>query len=276
MLRRSINQVALVQSTGNSGNSCNMRASIFMSYTEITFSDKNPIKRWLQHQRLATAVKLCRHLAYQPENICNFGSGNGELCKRLSDRYPNANVTCYEPTPNLLEEARENLHGIENIAFVGNIRSVPCGAFDVVLCLEVFEHLPVEEIKKVLGQISDLLKPGGIIVIGVPVETGIPALYKGLFRMSRRYGAFDAKFRNVSLAFLGRPPGERPLDEITPGFKYHWEHMGFDSRQFEKNLLDYFKLNKLTDGACTFIGSRLMPEAFYVVENANNTIRRSF
>ena len=54
--------------------------------------------------------------------------------------------------------------------------------------------------------------------------------------MSRRYGRFDANIKNVALSFLWHPPRNRPTSEISPGFRYHYEHMGFDFHGYKENL----------------------------------------
>ena len=245
-----------------------------MSYAEITFRDKNPIKRWLQQQRLVSAIKLCSRSLRPPEAICDYGAGNGELCKLLAEHYQNAKLVCYEPTPSLLSEARQNLSAVVDVEFCQDIRSVALGTLDVVFCLEVFEHLPPEETANALQTISDLLKPEGVIIIGVPVEVGVPALYKGIFRMSRRYGAFDANMKNVAMSFLYQPPKDRPASEIAPGFRFHHEHMGFDFRRFKVNLSSYFKLHKVSASPFAALGSWLMPEVYFVAEKANPALKR--
>ena len=240
-----------------------------MSYSEITFKDRNPIKRWLQQQRLVSAVKLYSRSLRLSKTICDFGSGNGELCKLLAENYQNTKLICYEPTPSLLLEAQENLSAIDEIEFCKDIQSVAPGTIDAVFCLEVFEHLPPEETTDALQTMYDLLKPKGIIVIGVPVEIGIPALYKGLFRMSRHYGAFDTKMKNVALSFFGHPPKSRPTSEIAPGYRYHYEHMGFDFRRFKENLNNYFKLRKVSTSPFAMFGTWLMPEVYFVAAKAS-------
>ncbi len=237
-----------------------------MSYAEITFNDKNPVKRWLQRQRLVSAIKLCGRSLYLPEAICDYGAGNGELCKLLAARYQNAKITCYEPMPQLLSEAKENLSATPNVEFCQDIRNVLPDTLDAVLCLEVFEHLPPSETRDALQTISEILKPEGILVIGVPVEIGIPALYKGVFRMFRRYNAYDANIKNVALAFLGRPPKDRPVSEIAPGLEFHHEHMGFHFRDFKQVLGNYFQLLQVSASPFTFPGTWLMPEVYFVVK----------
>lgn len=201
-----------------------------------------------------------------PEAICDFGAGNGELCKLLTENYPNTKLICYEPAPHLLMEARQNLSVVAKVEFCQNINNVTRGAFDVVFCLEVFEHLPPTETVNVLETIFDLLKPGGKIVIGIPVEIGFPAFYKGVFRMLNRYGAFDANLKNIALSTFRHPPKNRPINYIAPGFRYHFEHMGFDYRNFEEIIINYFKLQKKSFSPSAKFGSWLMPEVYFLAE----------
>ena len=239
-----------------------------MSYADITFKDANPIKRWLQRQRLVSAMNLYSSTRITPKAICDFGAGNGELCKMLAARYPRAKLVCYEPTPYLLSEARQNLAAFSEVEFCQNIQNVKAETFDVVFCLEVFEHLPSAETDDALKSIFSVLKDNGMIVIGVPVEVGVPALYKGIFRMFRRYGAFDANIKNVVLSFLWHPPKDRPVSEIAPGFRFHYEHTGFDFRGLKNILTRYFELRTVAASPFSAFGSLLMPEVYFVAEKS--------
>jgi SAM-dependent methyltransferase len=239
-----------------------------MTYSEITFNDKNPVKRWLQRQRLVSALEAVKQLDHSPSTICDFGAGNGELCKLLSKHYPNAHIICYEPTAGLLNEARENLKTISNISFIQDTGSLKNESVDLVFSLEVFEHLPLNETKSALQDIYAVLKSKGQAIIGVPVEIGIPALYKGAFRMARRYGAFDANFRNTFISLMGKPPKNRPTSEITPGFNYHFEHVGFDHRRLFGTLKDYFNKLSITSSPFSLVGAWLMPEVYFTAEKS--------
>ena len=111
-----------------------------------------------------------------------------------------------------------------------------------MFCLEVFEHLPPRPAAEALAKIEHLLKDHGTFFVGVPNELFLPALVKGLFRMTRRYGAFDARFGNVLRATIGRPPKRRPVNEIAPGLPYHFHHLGFDYRKLRALLTGTFDL----------------------------------
>ena len=116
-----------------------------MSYADITFNDKNYIKRWLQKRRLSSAIQLVENLQANTEHLCDFGAGNGELSKLLNANYKHSHIICYEPAPTLYSEAQENLKALD-IDIVSNIKQIN-NTFDVLFCLEVFEHLPKEETK---------------------------------------------------------------------------------------------------------------------------------
>lgn len=242
-----------------------------MSYSEITFRDRNPIKRWLQQQRLISAIKLCSHLPRVHQNILDFGAGNGELLKILYNYYSASEFICYEPTPDLLSEAKRNLNTVSGVKFCENLEYIASESLDMIFCLEVFEHLPPKETTEAFKKIHALLKPGGNVIIGVPVEIGIPALYKGLFRMTRRYGAFDANIKNIGLAFFGYPPKNRPSSEIAPGLRFHFEHMSFNFRRFKQIFRHYFDLQKTSSSPFSVLGPALMPEIYFIGKKANNS-----
>jgi SAM-dependent methyltransferase len=235
-----------------------------VSYSGQTFADSNPVKRWLQRRRLESAISVAGG-ARPPRAICDFGAGNGELCKRLAARHPGARIVCYEPAGALLAEARENLRALGGrIEYRGERDRLGDGEFDVVYCLEVFEHLPAQERAAALATLARILAAGGLAVIGVPVETGLPALYKGLFRMTRRFGAFDATPSHVLRAFLGRPP-ERPVAEIAPGLRFHFDHLGFDHRRFARELRERFVVAGHSTSPFELPGAWIMPEVNFVV-----------
>jgi SAM-dependent methyltransferase len=236
-----------------------------MPYSDITFNDKNPVKRWLQHRRLATASR-CANGRLNPQCVLDFGAGNGELCKLIALQFPTAKIVCYEPTPRLMAEAKENLADLSRVHFCNDITEIADSSVEIIFCLEVFEHLPEAETLDALGQFNRLLKSNGNAIIGVPIEIGIPALYRGIFRMTRRFGAFDASIKNVLLATLCSPPKERPVHEIAPGFATHGPHMGFDYRQLQALLQEQFILQKVTTSPFSIFGLWLNSEVNFLVE----------
>jgi trans-aconitate methyltransferase len=244
------------------------------SYSDLTFSDPNPIKRFLQRSRLTHAMRMARRVP-APRTILDFGAGNGELCKYLRSAFPHARILCYEPAPQLLEEARENLPSTAGIDLLPDLDGVKAASVDLAFSLEVFEHLPPRETADALARIDGLLSPHGRLIIGVPVEVGVPALYKGLFRMIRRYGEFDATVANVFACAIGRPPLARPRTEIAAGLHYHTDHVGFDHRRFHAALRAIFDVEALAATPWPVLGTAFNPEVYYLAARPRTPARRA-
>jgi PPOX class probable F420-dependent enzyme len=214
-------------------------------YSDITVHDRNPVKSYLQRRRLRDALSVLDGLDEGfGGKLLDFGGGSGELTRIIAGRFPRAEAYCYEPAPDFLEEARQNLSGLENVVLVPSLEKLEGMRFRYVFCLEVFEHLPRRETVRAIRAINRLLTREGTAVVGVPNELFLPALFKGLFRMTRRYGAFDARPGNVLRAAVGHPPGKRPVREITAGLPYHFHHTGFDHRKLRRTLSETFEVER--------------------------------
>ena len=243
-----------------------------MAYADITFCDKNSVKRLLQQRRLTDALRLaaCFH---DIDIVLDFGAGNGELSKRLVMLLPQAQIICYEPFPDLMAEAQKNAGGFKQIEFVTDIGTVSKGSVDLLFCLEVFEHLPERETEAAFSAIHLILRESGIAIIGVPVEVHLPALYKGIFRMTQRFGDFDTIPKNILRATLGFPPKHRPIGEITTGWSYHFHHLGFDYRRFRESLRSkQFVILKQSVSPVPILGAWINPEIYFVVQKNNNML----
>ena len=232
-----------------------------MKYEDITFNDSNPIKRFLQRRRLITAIKLSKKQVNSTDNIsiCDFGAGNGELSKYLVENYKNPLITCYEPATEIYREAKQNLLNY-NVRITQKATHLQSNSFDIIFCLEVFEHLPSNVIKDTLNLFKNLLKKDGMLIIGIPIEIGIPAIYKGLFRMKRRYGSFDANLKNIIKSTFMNPPNNRPLININPKLPYHTHHLGFDYRLLIKECLYNFTIIEKFASPFNLFGFCIMPE----------------
>lgn len=148
-----------------------------MRYTGITVGDRNPLKRYLQRRRLRDAVSVLAHLDEDfSGDVLDFGGGSGELSKMLAARFPDARVFCYEPMPEIFEEAARNLAGLGSVTLISDRGELKGLRFGCVFCLEVFEHLPPRQTAKTIRAVDRLLKDGGVFVVGVPNEIFLPAL----------------------------------------------------------------------------------------------------
>src|SRR5918997_1631267 len=139
-----------------------------MRYSEKTTQDRNPLKRFVQRRRLADALSTLRHL--DPGfsgRLLDYGAGGGELTGMLARRFPASNVVCYEPEPDLFEEAKEDLAGLRNVELVSSFEDLKGRRFEYAFCLEVFEHLPPRRYGAFDARPSNVLKAA----LGRPPKT---------------------------------------------------------------------------------------------------------
>ena len=160
--------------------------------------------------------------------MLDFGGGDGTLSVEFMSAYPLANVACYEPSSAMRDQAAAVL---PNLRLYEAAADIPPGAFDLVTCCEVFEHLPEPETAAALDAIAAALRPGGLLVVGVPNEIFLMGLLKGCFRMARRHGEYDATWSTVMPSALGRPPRDRPVTMLDD-LPFIYPHTGFDFRTF--------------------------------------------
>jgi SAM-dependent methyltransferase len=98
-------------------------------------------------------------------SLLDAGCGEGEALDRLSDLLPDR-VAAVDVSPAALEFAAARLPGIE--AAVASLYELPFadGSFDLVLCLEVLEHLADPE-----AALAELARvSAGHVVVSVPHE----------------------------------------------------------------------------------------------------------
>lgn len=214
-----------------------------MQYAGMTLNDPNPFKRFLHRRRLTVEEAAFDRLRADFDGtFLDYGAGDGVLTGRLAKRFPESQFLCYEPVEWIRREAEQRLAGYGNVQIVDNVHAISGRRFDFIVCNEVLEHLPPAETDELLGRIIGFASPETEFLFGVPNEIYLPALIRGTFRFFRRRGAYDARLGNILRATFGRPPKNRPVDEIAEGFAYHFTHMGFDFRRLRETLGQHFEV----------------------------------
>jgi 2-polyprenyl-3-methyl-5-hydroxy-6-metoxy-1,4-benzoquinol methylase len=133
------------------------------------YSHRNPVINWLFWQRLRKVMEyIQRPTPY--ERALDFGCGSGVMLPHLSQISSKVMAMDVDLLP--LERVRNYIPLASNVevndAAQNGISSLPANSFDLIIALDVLEH--VEDLPRTLNQLLALLKQGGQLVVSGPTE----------------------------------------------------------------------------------------------------------
>ncbi len=119
---------------------------------------------------------ICRLIKRNPGRLLDVGFGRGGLEVLLAG---NKNIDIYgiDISSVAVERARKFLRGRFRR---GNVLNIPFrnGFFDIVVALELMEHIPPSITFKVLKELKRVLKKDGLLVISVPLNENLKEMIK--------------------------------------------------------------------------------------------------
>ena len=137
--------------------------------------------------------------------MLEVGFGSGVTFPSLAARYDEVHGIDLTADVQAVTEAWRR-RGIETDLRRGDVLSLPDsdGAYDTVLLISILEHLRPEELRTAFREIRRVLRPGGQVVYGVPVERPLMAL---AFRMlgydiREHHFSTEAQVREAAAAAL--------------------------------------------------------------------------
>jgi SAM-dependent methyltransferase len=147
-----------------------------------SYTHTNPLIRWLFRKRLETALELAR--IQGTDRVLDFGTGSGVLLASLVRMAGHVAATDLEVTParQLIAALGLPVELVGPAEFPAWIAS-HTGQLDVIMALDVLEHLTAEELETVSAPLRALVAPGGRLVVSGPTES---AAYK----LGRRIAGF--------------------------------------------------------------------------------------
>jgi SAM-dependent methyltransferase len=227
---------------------------------------------WSHRRRFETGLRIGRALS--GKRVLDYGCGDGSFLAMLMERADRpAEAVGAELRSDMAEECAERFQGISNLSF----RTIAelAGAehrnqYDAIVCTEVLEH--VIDVEAVLDQFVTLLAPGGMLIISVPVETGIPLLLKQAVR------------RIAGWRGIGDYPGTSPYTlreywaSLVPGAKQHilrpvhvepdgarsHDHKGFNWRVLERSLRARFDIEQRLSSPFAWAGPGLATQIWFI------------
>ncbi|MFW2383547.1 MAG: class I SAM-dependent methyltransferase [Acidimicrobiales bacterium] len=102
-----------------------------------------------------------------PRRVLDMGCGTGQLTRRLATHFDHAQVTGFDYSAGMLNQAQDRLIPLENAALgradATNLPVAP-GSLDLIVCTESFHWYPDQE--KALRDMCAALSRGGRVAIG--------------------------------------------------------------------------------------------------------------
>ncbi len=197
-------------------------------YELQTVDRRNPIARFAHRTRMRKSKKLVDPYLSGSATLVDYGCGQGrflnDLATDIKATRPDVSLRGYDPYMSAKFDGYE---------VVSNIDEIAPESVDVVTCLEVYEHLNDDEVLDFIDFSVKVLKPGGKLLVTVPIEIGPVLLVKELSRsvLHRRRPQMPIAelLRGI---FLGIPPTRA---EDRKSF-----HTGYDWRVTKETLSKTF------------------------------------
>jgi len=134
---------------------------------------------------LADAGLLGRPLA-----VLDIGSGDAYLARTLlAGLTPGSSVTCVDSNYTDEDLARYRVQALPGLSFA---REPPAARFDLIMLLDVIEHVPDEQ--ALLGPLlAGNLAPGGTVLVSVPAWQSLYSSHDEALKHFRRYSPDAAR-----------------------------------------------------------------------------------
>jgi len=217
---------------------------------------RNPFAliRWSHHARFAKALKVAA--AFKGQRVLDFGCGDATFLALLADS-PNAPAVGVgaEIETAVVESNRERFANRPALRFVLQSELTQpdhLGQYDAVTCMEVFEHVENQDVY--LDLFGRLLRPGGQVLISVPVETGPAVVLKQAARQVAGWmgaphypGVSPYSWSELTKSvFAGDLQHvERPLNRDPSGFASYC-HKGFNWKVLRGKIAQRFTITSIS------------------------------
>lgn len=151
-------------------------------YTTGKYLENNPgwhvgDSPWKSEQIL----KMVRKHSLQPATVCEIGCGAGEILSRLCEDLSDAQFSGYEVSPQAFElcqtREKERLHFV-----LGDLLETQ-ERFDLLLCIDVFEHIP-----NYLSFLEKLRGHADQFIFHIPLDLSLLSILRPARLAQVRYG----------------------------------------------------------------------------------------
>lgn len=169
-------------------------------YTTGEYAQRNPTyhvedSAW----KAGHILRMIHKHSLQPQTICEIGCGAGEILRQLQDALPgDVQFDGYEISPQAFALGQERAN--EHLRF--HCQSTPSGqdrAFDLLLCIDVFEHVP-----DYIGFLKALHPKADRTIFHIPLDLSVQSVLRStpIMNTRRQFGHLHYFTKSTALATL--------------------------------------------------------------------------
>lgn len=124
----------------------------------------------IYNDKLVQVLKIIKN---KRGNLLDIGFGNGIIERRLK----NFRLYGIDISTKSVRNIKREVVGNFSVGSILDFRFTS-SYFDVVLCLDVLEHISPKDTFNALGRIKRVMKPGSMLVLSVPLNEGLEQMVK--------------------------------------------------------------------------------------------------
>jgi cyclopropane fatty-acyl-phospholipid synthase-like methyltransferase len=205
------------------------------AYRDCTYGSGFYPLRWLHEERFRLAFDFLK--LREMDSLLDYGCGDAQFLKLCLNRVAASNLFGYEPAQSMRSEAMANL-GDSGITVYGDLLQIN-RRFSKIVCMETCEHLSVKLLERLFTSIDGLVEREGMVLISVPIETGLFSVFKNAYRyiLGRKYHSLS--LMKIFKAAFGIPI-EREAEKKLSGVDFIYSHVGFSHHTFQRLLEKFF------------------------------------
>ena len=151
-----------------------------------------------------------------PTSVCEIGTGSGEVLRLLAEGLPGARFVGYDIAEQAISLAAPK--AMDRLRFEQGSPFGESDVFDVVLALDVLEHVP-----DYLGFISQVRTTGRYQIYNIPLDLSARSVLQrsGIMNQRARVGHLHYFFKDTALATL-RDTGHEVIDWFYTSQAFDW------------------------------------------------------